>query len=255
MNTSQIAAQLFTVRNFTKTAEDFAQTMKKLKDIGYDAVQISAIGPIDYREVKQIADSLDIKICATHSPFQRMREDLANLIREHQMWGCDYIGLGSLPPEFRGSYENAVAFTEIINPIAKEVAKSGLKLVYHNHKFEFEKHNGKNLFEVFEDHTDPKELGFLIDTFWLQAGGASPTAFIEQYADRIEVVHLKDMQVIKDEAVMAEVGEGNMDWQSIIKACGDIRVQWYAVEQDVCRRDPFESLAISLAHIKKWCGE
>jgi hypothetical protein len=27
-------------------------------------------------------------------------------------------------------------------------------------------------------------------------------------------------------------------------------VQWYAVEQDVCHRDPFESMAISLRNLK-----
>ena len=249
MEMSKIAAQLYTVRDFTKTAKDFEDTLKKLKTIGYNAVQISAIGPIDYKEVKQITDSFDMKICVTHSPFNRLTGDLKTLIDEHKHWGCNYIGLGCLPGEFRGKYEE---FVNIINPIAKEIAQSGLKFVYHNHRFEFEKFNDKNFFEIIAENTSAAEVGFLVDTYWVQAGGASPSAFISKYADRIDIVHLKDMQVMSDNITMAEVGEGNMDWQPVIKACEDIDVKWYAVEQDTFYRDPFESLEISLANIKKW---
>jgi hypothetical protein len=45
--------------------------------------------------------------------------------------------------------------------------------------------------------------------------------------------------------IMAEVGEGNLNWETILKACETAEVEWYAVEQDICQRDPFESLAIS----------
>ena len=40
---TQIAAQMFTVRAFTKTAADFAASLKKIADIGYPAVQLSAV--------------------------------------------------------------------------------------------------------------------------------------------------------------------------------------------------------------------
>jgi sugar phosphate isomerase/epimerase len=50
--------------------------------------------------------------------------------------------------------------------------------------------------------------------------------------------------------VMAEVGEGNLNWPAILTACREAGVRWYLVEQDVCRRDPFESLGISLRNLK-----
>ena len=182
MELSKIAAQLYTVRDFTKTAKDFEDTLKKLKGIGYDAIQVSAIGPIDYKEVKRIAESFDMKICVTHSPFDRMKNDLKNLIDEHKDWGCDYIGLGSMPVEFRNNYEE---FVNIINPITKEISQNGLKFVYHNHRFEYEKFNDKNFFEVIAENTNPSEVGFLVDTYWVQAGGYSPSVFISKFAYEI----------------------------------------------------------------------
>ena len=69
----------------------------------------------------------------------------------------------------------------------------------------------------------------------------------------MKVVHFKDMGADSNsfQPIMTEIGEGNLNWQDIIKACTEIGVEWALVEQDVCQRDPFESLAISLNNLKK----
>jgi sugar phosphate isomerase/epimerase len=69
--------------------------------------------------------------------------------------------------------------------------------------------------------------------------------------NRLPVVHLKDMVIIDGKQVMAEIGEGNLNWPAILKACAASGVEWYAVEQDECQRDPFESLAISYRNLTK----
>ena len=72
-----------------------------------------------------------------------------------------------------------------------------------------------------------------------------------QSTGRIPCVHLKDM-IIKHQprSAMAECGEGNLNWPAILQACKTAGVEWYIVEQDICHRDPFESLAISLRNLK-----
>ena len=86
-------------------------------------------------------------------------------------------------------------------------------------------------------------------------GRGDPVAWIKRLPNRMPVVHLKDMVVAypPHERLgiqwMAEVGEGNMNWDGILAACKEIGVEWYAVEQDICRRDPFESLAISYRNL------
>ena len=44
MPTSAIGAQLFTVRDYTKTPDDIRQTFAKVRALGYEAVQASALG-------------------------------------------------------------------------------------------------------------------------------------------------------------------------------------------------------------------
>ena len=69
-------------------------------------------------------------------------------------------------------------------------------------------------------------------------------------SQRMPVVHLKDMVVLNGQQAMAEVGEGNLNWPAILQACREAGVEWYAVEQDECQRDPFESLKISYDNLK-----
>ena len=40
-----LGAQLYTVREFTKTADDYARTIERVAKIGYKCVQVSGVGP------------------------------------------------------------------------------------------------------------------------------------------------------------------------------------------------------------------
>jgi sugar phosphate isomerase/epimerase len=86
-----------------------------------------------------------------------------------------------------------------------------------------------------------------IDVYWIQAGGGDPAEWIRCCAGRQPLLHLKDMTVGPErEQRMAEVGEGNMNWQAILDAAREGGVEWCLVEQDNCyERNPFESLEIS----------
>ena len=94
------------------------------------------------------------------------------------------------------------------------------------------------------------EVIFEIDTYWIQHGGGDPASWIRKLKGRLPLVHLKDMGISKGKQVMTEVGEGNLNWQEILSACKDAGLIWYIVEQDICQRDPFESLGISLRNLK-----
>jgi sugar phosphate isomerase/epimerase len=77
--------------------------------------------------------------------------------------------------------------------------------------------------------------------------------WIEKVSGRIPCIHFKDMAVTLDRAqLMAEIGEGNLNWPAIIKSCKSAGVKWYIIEQDNCNgRDPFESIAISLKNVRE----
>lgn len=249
MKRSTIAAQMYTLRDFTQTAEDLRATFQKVSAMGYESIQISAIGPIDPKLVKQYADETGLAICATHVSWDRLVNDLEALAAEHKLWNCKYIGLGSLPKEFRTGLESYRKFAKLISGMAITLKEQhGLQFVYHNHDFEFERFNGITGMEVLLTETDPA-VGFILDLYWVQAGGASPVEWMRKVEGRMQVVHLKDMAILDRQQVFAEIGEGNMNYEEIIITCRETGVEWYVVEQDVCHRDPFESLEISLRYL------
>ena len=249
MDVKMLAAQLYTLREYTKFPDDIRKTLIKVKDIGYRSVQVSGMGRIEPGELKRLTESLGISICATHTPYDRIINDIDNVINEHKLWNCDYVGLGAMPEEFRSNKQGYKRFIKVFSAIADKIHKSGLKFIYHNHSFEFEKFDGVTGMDMLLHETDPDKFGFEIDTYWIQAGGSDPEDWIRKVKGRMDIVHLKDMGIKDNKQVFAEIGQGNLKWDEILDACEDTGVKWYAVEQDICPGDPFDSLKISYDYL------
>ena len=246
----RIALQLYTFREYLRRPPEIARTLKRIKKIGYDAVQLSGLGPIDISELTRILDGEGLKACSTHIVFERLFSDLPSVIEEYRVLECTHAAIGGLPADYRngeGYRRFAVEGTEI----GRKFAQAGLTFSYHNHAMEFQKFNGRTGMDILFGESDPAVFFAEIDTYWVQYGGGDPAYWIARMAGRIPLVHFKDMSFEEGQPIMAEVGEGNLNWQAIVAACKNSGVQWCIVEQDKCRRDPFESVAISLQNMKE----
>lgn len=245
-----LAAQLYTVREFTKTAEGLAEALRKVREIGYTAVQVSAIGPIPPADVKAMLQHEGLACCNTHIGYDRLWNDLPAVIEEHRLWDCRHVAIGSLPQQYRGEgVEGYRRFAREAGEVGRQLREAGLSFSYHNHAFEFARADGGTLLDLIYDETNPEHLQAEIDTYWVQYGGGDPAAWVRKMGGRMPVVHLKDMTIQENKPIMAEVGEGNLNWPAILDACREAGVEWYAVEQDICQRDPFESLGISYRNL------
>ena len=242
----RIGAQLYTLRNFCKTAEDLDKSFAKLHKIGYKTIQVSGIGPIPAKVVKETADKYGLQIVCTHRSIEDFRDNLHQIIEDHKTMDCKIAGLGYMPLAYK---EDLDTFFEIVNIAAKKLKEEGLQFAYHNHAFEFEKYDGKYLMDILIEKTDPDEFKFIVDTYWLAIGGQNPAEFIKKLGDRVAAVHFKDLAMDHNTAIMSEVMEGNLDWDSIFAACEECGAQYALVEQDECRRDPFESMEISYKNL------
>jgi sugar phosphate isomerase/epimerase len=254
MNYPKIAAQMYTVREFCKTPEGIHESLKKIKEAGYDAVQVSGVGPIGHQEMKGMADEFGLNICATHISFDRLKDETEDVIHQHKLWDCKYVGVGSMPRPYQEDKDGFVSFAKEASKYARILKDNGLQFIYHNHSFEFRKFDGVTGMEILLQESDPEAFDFEIDTYWVQHGGADPIEWINKVSGRMDVVHYKDMVmgVVEKERrqIMAEIGEGNLNWKGITEACAKNGVVWACVEQDICQRDPFESLAISRRNLK-----
>lgn len=251
MPNSVLAAQLYTVREFCKTPADIAQTLKKVREIGYEAVQCSGMGPIEPAELRKIVDGEGIFICATHTPWGRIASETEKVIEEHKTIGCPYCAIGGLPAENRKSGEGYAAFAKESTPVLRKMADQGIRFGYHNHSHELEKFGERTGLAILYEDSDPELFLGEIDTYWIQHGGGDVCWWIRKLAGRLPLLHLKDMRMKGREQLFAEIGEGNLNWEGIFEAAKEAGVEWYIVEQDqTYDRDPFDSLKISFDNLK-----
>ena len=248
---NKLGAQLYTVRQYTQTLPEISRTFARIAAIGYRAIQISGFGPVDPGEVGKMAADNGLAVVATHMGWDRFLNNLDDVIAIHKIWGCVHAAIGGLfNPEYEG-FDGIKRFLEELQPVAAKLAREDIDFSYHNHNHELMRCGLSTWLAELYDRADPGILQAELDVYWLQAGGADPTAWIRRCAGREPLLHLKDMAVGPDRSQrMAEIGEGNLNWPAILQAAGESGVEWYLVEQDECYgRDPFESLAISYRNL------
>lgn len=250
----KIGAQLFTLRDFAKTAEDRNQTLKKVADIGYKYVQVSGFGDYDPTEIKNSCDEYGLSVELTHYNFDKIINDTSETIRAHEIMGCKRIGIGSMPSDYRKTgLEGVRQFLKDIEKPAKMMKEKGMQFEYHNHGFEFEKFDGKTMFDVLVDEIDPVLLKFVLDTYWVQFGGKNPEKLIRELKGRIDVCHFKDMRMREQEQRFAAIGDGNLDWDAIFKACEETGIEFAMIEQDNTYDEcPFDELKRSFDFLRKY---
>ncbi|MCM1026438.1 MAG: sugar phosphate isomerase/epimerase [Roseburia sp.] len=245
----RIGAQYYTLRDYAKTMEDFEETCKKVSAIGYKTVQISGT-PLEAARMREVLDRYGLEVVTTHRSFEDFRRDPGEVMEYNRTLGSLLCGVGSMPGWARESGENLDRFLREANETAALLRREGMFFGYHNHAFEFARVEGKRIMDRLIGETDPEAFYFIADTYWIQVGGADPASFIRRLGSRAMAVHFKDLKANTDNSTeMAEIGEGNLDWDGIIEACEEAGVKWALVEQDVCRRNPFESMKISYDYL------
>ena len=246
MAQSSLAIQLYTLRDHLKTPADITATLQRVRKIGYHAIELAGLGKIDPHELSAIIEGEGLTVCGSHVPIESLKANPQNVIEDHQLWRCPQIAVPGFWPKHPGDFHG---FTLEFNDFVASLTAAGIRLGYHNHSHELVKHHRRTILATLIEQTDPRAW-FEIDTYWIAHGGGDPIQWIGKVAGRIPCVHLKDMAIDEKRVQhMAEVGEGNLNFYGILDACRKAGVQWHVVEQDICQRDPFESIAISLNNL------
>lgn len=242
----KIGAQLYTLRDFTKTLDGFSEALKRVADIGYTEVQVSGTCDFEPQWLKVELEKNGLVCVITHTPPQKLLSDPERVALEHRIFGCRYAGLGwnafnlsegDTPNEFIKKYL----------PVSKKLALGGVGFMYHNHDQEFQKVDGRLILDILADGFPKELMGFIVDTFWAQAGGADPAAVIKRLSGRCPCIHLKDFSYGRK---FAAIGEGNMNFPAIFKAADDSGTEHMLVEQDDCYgENPFDCLKRSYEYL------
>ena len=235
-----IAIQLYSLR---ETA-DFEESVRRVAAMGYAGVETAGQFGGSPKHARQIFDDLGLQVAGAHSPLPVGDNKNAVLDTMHDL-GTTTIVCPWVDPQHFRSLDGIQRLAGQLNE-ADEVARDhGLRLLYHNHDFEFiPLPDGSIPHQHLQQLTAPT-VAFEIDTYWVKVAGSDPVEVVRELGTRAPLLHVKDGH-IDPRAPMLALGDGAMDFPSIVAAA---RAEWLIVEFDQCATDIFEAVEKSFRYL------
>ena len=234
---------MYTLRDLT--TEDFAGTLRKVAEIGYQGVEFAGYGGMAAEELRALLDELGLSAIGSHTGYERLLEAAEEEIQYMKTIGGRYIAV----PYLAEKYRSAAAWKEVSRNLAalgEQCQAEGIQLLYHNHQFEFTEHlDDKPIFDVMFESVKPDVLQVELDGCWAYAAGYDPTAYINKYRGRLPLLHFKDYRPTDKGPLTVELGEGIVPLKPLAQAAADAGVEWLIVEQDELTNPPLMSVKTS----------
>lgn len=254
MSKLPVGIQVYGLRDLLEnTPEKFAEVMKRVKEIGYDGVELAGLYGLEPEYIKKTLDEIGLIPISAHVPLAEMMEDAQGVADIYRKIGVKYIAVPYLPEEYRPNTPGYETVLKEMTRIGQVMKENGIKLEYHNHDFEFVKlPDGTFGFDDIYTQIPADLLKVEPDLCWIKVAGQSPVEYLKKYGERCEVVHLKDFikegnpknmyKLIGIETEEEEgdsgifefrpVGFGMQIWEPILNTTIEVGSKWVVVEQD-----------------------
>ncbi|MEM6390643.1 MAG: sugar phosphate isomerase/epimerase [Pseudomonadota bacterium] len=226
-----LSFQLYSARSYP----DLAELLSLLAELGYD--QVEGFGGLyeDPKATRAALDQAGLRMTSGHVLLPEFESDL-NRVADL----AETLGIGQLYAPYLDEAERPAdragwaRFAERLAMIGQRVHDRGLRFGWHNHDFEFAPlADGSVPMQVILD--EAPDLEWQADLAWIHRAGADPLAWIEAHALRITGAHVKDIAATGeavDEDGWADLGQGVMDWATLLGALRAAQVELLVLEHD-----------------------
>jgi sugar phosphate isomerase/epimerase len=231
----QSAIQLYTLRNLY---EPLPEILERVGDTAFEGVEFAGFGDASPETVAATLAETELEPMAAHVGIEEFEDDLDATVEAYREVGCDHLVVPWLDPVNFESRDAVVETANRLQAIADELADRGVAFSYHNHDQEFQPVGERTALDVLAAETDQR-VGLELDVGWALVGGRDPADLLATYADRVSLVHLKDVDVATEEPV--ELGDGDVDIDGMTQAARDAGATWLCYEHDH-PDDPLDSL-------------
>lgn len=243
-----VGIQLYSVRK--EMMVDAAGTLKRLGQIGYQEIESAQSEKGNYyglapKEIKKMLNDQGMRLRSGHTHIDKNWQKSIDDAAEARQ---DYIICSVLPSRGQ-TVENYEESADLFSKAGEECRKSGIRFGYHNHDSEFETVNGRVLYDILLDRTDPQLVHMEMDLGWVIAAGKDPLAYFDKYPGRFPLWHLKDMD--KTERRSTEFGKGKVDLLKLLKNAKKSGMKHYFVEQEEYTVNAWDSMEYDF----KWLND
>ncbi|MES1221469.1 MAG: TIM barrel protein [Bacteroidota bacterium] len=199
-------------------------------------------------EFKKYMDDLGMNFvsshCETNKDFEKKVADAASIGMKYIIY--PYEG----PNKTMDDYKK---LTDDFNKKGEICKKNGIRFAFHNHDFSFRAINGVFPQDVLMQNTDPSLVDFEMDMYWVVTAGQDPVAWLKKYPNRFPFVHVKDRTIgATATADTCILGQGSINYHSILKEARKLGVKYYIVEQEkYANTTPIDSAKADAEYMKK----
>ncbi len=251
--------QLYSLRD--QLPKDVKGVIAKVAKAGYKEVETFGYSKkvgfwgLDAKEFGSLLKSNGLTTASGHYGLNQFfvegkTDDLNSYIEAANITGQTYVIVPSIDESVLKSADDFKKVAENLNKAAKICKKSGLKLGYHNHNFEWKPIDGTTFYDTILKNTDPKLVHMEMDIFWVVRAGQDPVKIFEKHPGRFALVHIKDRDK-KNPDINTEIGKGSIDFKTIIPKAKAAGVNHFIMEQEnYINIDPYVSITESAAYIK-----
>ncbi|MFB6139682.1 MAG: sugar phosphate isomerase/epimerase family protein [Halosimplex sp.] len=208
--------------------EPLCDKLDRIGRAGFEGVELGA--DANTAAVRAALDRNDLEVASIASNLDELdgEDGFEAHLDASEAFGTDDVVAMWIGPEEFESRESVRRQAERLDEFADRLAERGLDLHYHNHAHEFTDLGETTGFEALVDATDA--VGFEVDVGWAGVGGADPAALLGDIADRVSLVHVKDMDFATGE--FCTFGEGDLDAGETVAAAREAGVEWALFEND-----------------------
>jgi len=240
----QVGIQTYTLRE--AMGEDFVGTLQMIKDVGYDYVELNGGNFADRSpsELRTILDDIGLPSPITHIDYDTLASRPGELVDVAGALGCKTIVVPWISEDQR-SPDHYKKHAEMLNNAGGVLNAAGIRVGYHNHEFEFfDLGAGQSGMEILLSETDPNLVDFELDLFWAALTGTDIVGLFEKHPGRFKMCHVKDLiggplnirssRDVPDDtyALMANVGEGDLPFESYFSHAEVAGLSYFIVEHD-----------------------
>ncbi|WP_131535670.1 sugar phosphate isomerase/epimerase family protein [Pedobacter nototheniae] len=256
----KVGLQLYSLRD--ELPKDVKGTLEKVAKAGFGEVETYGFSIKDQfwgltpTQLKKILDDNGLKAVSGHYGLGSFLADgntdeLKAAIAAAKVLKSEYVTIPWLDEHIRKSAEDYKKIAERINIAGKMCKDAGLRLAYHNHNFEFEKHGDTTGYEILLKNTDKNLVDFELDLYWVVRSGNDPIKLFKENPGRFTMWHVKDMDKTNP-ALNAEVGTGSIDFKTIFADAKLSGMKHFFVEHETnYKPNPLGSVTASCTYIKK----
>jgi sugar phosphate isomerase/epimerase len=234
-----LGLQLYSVR--AQMAKDPLVTLNEVRSWDIKYVELAGTYKMTPADFKATLVLHGLDAVSGHFPYDKWRDNPESAIAEAETLGLKYVGCAWIPHE--GAFDEAVCRQAIavFNKAGALAAKHGMTFFYHTHGYEFQPFENGTLFDLIMRETNPEQVKFEMDIFWIAHAGLDPVQMLQKYPGRWALMHLKDMKkgtptglLTGSSPVSNDVvfGTGQLDLPPILRAAGMVGVKWYFIEDE-----------------------